>query len=120
MRRQLSLTDRQRNGGTEDIIGIVVPLSFDEPLGVAAIAFRRTVGDIPGEEIRISTRKRHRLERLTSGSSPLTMPLLLELVRPIGKRGKNLDQHMVAAKAEAVASNATREAAPLNSNPAGA
>ena len=37
------LTDRQRNGGAEDVAGIVMPLGFDQPLGVATIAFRRAV-----------------------------------------------------------------------------
>src|ERR1700736_4032100 len=42
------LTFWQRNGGAEDIIGIVMPLGFGEPFGVAAIAFRHTVS-IPSD-----------------------------------------------------------------------
>ena len=47
MRFRWSLLDRQRNGRAKEIIGIVVPLGFDEPLGVAAIAFRRAVRVTP-------------------------------------------------------------------------
>ena len=45
LRQAVSLvpSDWQRNGGTKDVIRIVVPLGFDEPFGVAAIAFRRAV-----------------------------------------------------------------------------
>src|SRR5262249_4020689 len=93
--RQLSLPERHRNAGAEDVMGIVLPLDFDEPLGVAAITFTRSVRVIPGKEVGVSARKRHWLERLTNGSSPLTMLLLLELVRPIGPRCKNLNEHMV-------------------------
>src|ERR1700730_1203251 len=75
-------------------------LGFDEPFGVATVAFRRTVRVASSEEVRISARKRHRIKGLKSGSSPLVMLPFLELVRPIGEGGEDLDEHMVAAKAE--------------------
>src|SRR6185312_541348 len=37
---------------------------------------------------------------LKSGASPLPMSLFFEPIRPIGKRGQDLDEHMVAAKPE--------------------
>src|ERR1700738_3944254 len=98
--RALGFTDRQRNGGAEDVVGIVISLGLADPCGVAAIALRGTVRIIAGEEVRISTWKRHRIERLQSGPGPLAMPLLLDLVRSIDERGENLDQPMVAPKAE--------------------
>jgi hypothetical protein len=32
----------QRNGGAEDVVGIVAPLGSDQPFGIGAIAFRHT------------------------------------------------------------------------------
>ena len=75
-------------------------LGFDEPFGVATVAFRRTVRVASREEVRISARERHRIKGLKSGSSPLVMLPFLELVRPIGEGGEDLDEHVVAAKAE--------------------
>lgn len=94
------LTDWQRNGRAEDVIGIALPLGSDESFDVATIAFRCTVRVACSEQVRVSARKRHRIEGLTSGSSPVVMSLRLELVRPIDERGDNLDEHMVATKAE--------------------
>ena len=37
------LADRQRNGGAEHVVGIIVPLGFGEPFGIATIAFQHTV-----------------------------------------------------------------------------
>src|SRR5215469_18775659 len=92
--------DRQRNGGAEDVTGIVVPLGGDQPVGIGTIALCQTVQVVSDKEVRISTRKRHRSEGLTSGSSPLAMPLLLFLVRPIDEGGEDLDEHVVAAEAK--------------------
>ena len=72
----------------------------DQPAGIGAIACSHTVRVVSGKEVRISTWKRHRSEGLTRGSSPLAMPLLLFLVRPIGEGGEDLDHHVVAAKAK--------------------
>src|SRR6516162_8788407 len=93
-------SSRQRNSGAKDVIRIVLPLGFDEPVGIGTIAFCHPVRVVSGKEVRISTRKRHRSEGLTSGSSPLAMPLLLFLVRAIDERGEDLDQHVVAAEPE--------------------
>src|SRR6516162_788007 len=93
-------SSRQRNGGAKDVIRIVLPLGFDEPVGIGTIASCHPVRVVSGKEVRISTRKRHRSEGLTSGSSPLAMPLLLFLVRGIDERGEDLDQHVVAAEPE--------------------
>jgi hypothetical protein len=98
--RWLLPTDWQRNGGAEDVIGIIVAFGFDQPFGVAAKAFGHPVRVASSEEVRISARKRHRIKSLKSGASPLAMSLLLEFIRSIGERGENLDEHMIAAKAE--------------------
>src|SRR6516165_158648 len=95
-----ALTDRQRNGRAKDVVGIVAPLGGDQPVGIGTIAFCHTVRVVSGKEVRISTRKRHRSEGLTSGSSPLAMPLLLFLVGAIDEGGEDLDQHVVTAEAE--------------------
>jgi hypothetical protein len=89
---------RQRNGGAEDVIGIVAPLGLDEPFGVTAIALRLTVRVAAGKEIWISTRKSHRIKGMTRGQSPLMMPSLLETVRCIGGHGQDLDKHVLVAK----------------------
>jgi hypothetical protein len=82
--RALGFTDRQRNGGAEDVVGIVISLCSDEPLDIAAVAFRHTVRVlVRRQQVRISARKRHRIERLQSGPGPQAMPLLLDLVRSI-------------------------------------
>src|SRR6516165_9396665 len=95
-----ALTDRQRNGRAKDVVGIVAPLGGDQPAGIGTIALRHTVRVVSGKEVWISTRKRDRREGLTSGSSPLAMPLLLFLVRPIDEGGDDLDQHVVTAEAK--------------------
>src|SRR5215471_14309233 len=77
-----------------------MPFGGDQPAGVWAITLSHTVRVVSSKEVRISARKRHRSEGLTSGSRPLAMPLLLFLVRAIDERGEDLDQHVVAAKAK--------------------
>src|SRR5262249_38677836 len=69
-------------------------------LAVAAITFGCAGSVALRKEVRISTRKRHRVEGSKSGAYPLAMPLLLCLVRAIDERGEYLDEHMVATKAE--------------------
>jgi hypothetical protein len=98
--RHFALTDWQRNGRAKDVVGIVMPLGGDEPVCNGTIAFCHTVRVVSGQEVRISTRMRHRSEGSTSGSSPLAMPLLLFFVRPIDEGGEDLDQHVVTAQAE--------------------
>ena len=51
-----------------------MPLGFDEPFGVATVAFRHTVRVAPDKEVRISTWERHPVKALKSGSRPLAMP----------------------------------------------
>jgi len=92
-----------------------MPFGGDQPAGIGAIALRHTVRIVREKKVRISTRKRDRIEGLTSGSSPLAMPLLLFLVRPIDEGGEDLDQQWSRRRPKAVASTGTREAAPLNS-----
>ena len=77
-----------------------MPLGFDEPFSIATKALRCALRVAPGEHIRISTRKRHGIEGRKSGSRPSLMSLLLGPVRPIDERCKNLDEEMVATKAE--------------------
>ena len=77
-----------------------MPFGGYQPAGIGAVALLHTLRIVPDEEVRISTRKRHPIEGLTSGSSPLAMPLLLFLVRPIDKGGKDLDHQVVAAEAK--------------------
>jgi hypothetical protein len=77
-----------------------MPFGGDQPVGIGAIALSHTVRVFSGKEVRISARKRHRSEGLTSGSSPLAMPLLLFLVRLIDEGGEGLDHHVVAAEAK--------------------
>jgi hypothetical protein len=54
--------DRQRNGGAEDVVGIVMPLGRDQPRGVAAEAFGDAVRVGAGEEVRISAGQRGRVD----------------------------------------------------------
>ena len=67
----------QRDGGAEDVVGIVVPLGADEPVDVASIASRHAVRVATGKQVRIATRKRHLAKGVESASSPPLMPLLL-------------------------------------------
>lgn len=92
-----------------------MPFGGDQPSGIGTIALRYSVRIVREEKIRICAGKCSRGESLTRGSRPLAMPLLLFLVRPIDEGGEDLDHHVVAAEAKAVASAGTREAAPLNS-----
>src|SRR5215471_17206686 len=92
--------DWERYRRAEDVIRIIVPLGFDQPFDVATIAIRRTVRVGGREEIRISARKRRRLEGLQRGASPFLVTSLLEFVRPIDESSENLDEHMIAAEAE--------------------
>src|SRR6516165_2222056 len=77
-----------------------MPFGSDQPGGIGAIALSHTVRVVSGKEVRISTWKRHCIEGLTSGSSPLAMPLLLFVVRPIDEGREDLDQYVVAAEAK--------------------
>src|SRR5215469_11397905 len=91
-----------------------MPFGGDHPSGIGAIALGHTVRVVSDEEVRISTRKRDRSEGLTRGSSPLAMPLLLFIVRPIDECGEDLHQDVVTAEAKGCCAG-TREGAPLNS-----
>ena len=42
-----ALTDWQRNGRAEDVVGVVMSLGSDEPFGIATIAFRRSFRVVP-------------------------------------------------------------------------
>ena len=61
---------RQRNGGVENIVGIVVLLGLDEPAGIDAVAFCRAFHLVFGEQIRISTRKRDPVKGPKRGLRP--------------------------------------------------
>ena len=74
--------ERQRNGREEYVVGIIMPLSFDEPFGIAAVAFQHTIVTC-GEQIRIGTGKRHRFKARTCGANPTLILPLLKLVRPV-------------------------------------
>ena len=58
--------DWQRDGGAKHVIGIRVPLGFDEPFGIATEGLRCAFYVAPGEQIGMSTRKRHGIEGCTS------------------------------------------------------
>src|SRR5262249_13460366 len=94
------LSDRQRNGGGKDVVWVKVPFGFNEPRGVAAKAHGRTGLVASREQIRIAAGECHGVKSLTCGAYPLAMLSLLLLIRSIGKRCKDLDQHMIAAQAE--------------------
>ena len=90
----------QRNGGPEHVGRIVKPLGLDQPFGVATVAFRSAIPLTPRKKVGVPARKCHRIESPACGLRPLPVSLLLEAVRSIGEASKNLDQHMIAAKAE--------------------
>ena len=93
--------DRQRNGAAEDVIGIVTSFGFDEPLDTTTIALHHAIDlRIHWQKVRVSARKRHRIESPQCVANPLPMSPLLMLVQSIDERGENLDQYMVATKAE--------------------
>src|SRR5262249_14484361 len=73
-------TDWQQDGRAKHVVGIIMPLGFDEPFSIATKALRCALRVAPGEHIRISTRKRHGIEGRKSGSRPSLMSLLLGLV----------------------------------------
>ena len=73
--------DWERDGGAKHVVGIIMPLSFDEPFGIATKALRCALHVAPGEHIRISARKRHGIEGRKRGSRPSLMSLLLGLVQ---------------------------------------
>ena len=72
----------QRNGREEYVVGIITPLSFDEPFGIAAIALRHAIVTC-SEKVRIGTGKRHRRKALTCSANPTLMLPLLHLVRSV-------------------------------------
>ena len=88
--------DWQRDGGAEDVVGIVTPLGFDEPLGVGTVASRDTVGVVGSQKVRISARQSRRVERLARGARPLPVWLLREPICTVAERGENFDEHVVA------------------------
>ena len=90
----------QRNGGAEHIGWIVKPLGLDQPFGVATVAFRSARPLTPCKKVGVSARKCHRVESPARVLRPLPVSLLLEAVGSIGEASKNLDQHVLAAKAE--------------------
>src|SRR5215510_4263961 len=98
--RQDALTGRQRNGRLEDIVGIVLPLGLDQPIGVATVAFRRAFHSAAGEEVWIPARQCNAVEGPTRGLHPPPMPALVTRLRPISDGYEYLDQDMIAAKAE--------------------
>src|SRR6516162_11589297 len=92
--------DRQRNGGAEDVAGIVVPLGGHEPLVIGTIAVRHTLRIVRDEKVRIPTGKRLVSESLARRAGPLAMPFFRGLARRIGERRENFDQYVLAAQAE--------------------
>jgi hypothetical protein len=92
--------DRQRNGGVEDVVRIVLPLGLDKPRDIRAVAFRRTIHIGRREQIRIPAGKRQRIEGVSRGTRPSSMSLLLDFVRAIHIRREDFHQNMVATMAE--------------------
>src|SRR6516225_7793704 len=76
----------QRNGREEYVVGIITPLSFDEPFGIAAIALHHAIVTC-SEKVRIGTGKRHRFKALTCSADPTLMLPLLQLVRSVDEAG---------------------------------
>src|SRR5262249_33524000 len=74
----------QGNGREEHVVGIIMPLSFDEPFGIGAVALRHAIVTCR-EKVRIGTGKRHRFKALTCSTNPTLMLPLLELVRTVDK-----------------------------------
>src|SRR6185295_13154923 len=70
-RPAFALTDRQRNGGAENVVGIIATLGLDEPFSVAAVTLQCAVGLTLAKEVGISPRKRHCIKRPKSFSRPL-------------------------------------------------
>lgn len=79
MRAGLHRRDRQRNGA-KDCVGIVTPLGFDKPLGVAAVAFRDAIRIVADEKVGIPAKQNRRVERLARRPRPLPVSLLGESV----------------------------------------
>ena len=93
--------DRQRDGRPKDIVGIVTPLGFDQPLRIATVASRDAVQVfVAGEKIWIAAGERDGVKGVACRAHPKPMPLLLDLVRRIDEPRDNLDQHMVPTQAE--------------------
>ena len=90
------LIRRQRDRGTEDVAGIVVPLDHGQPFGVGTKACGRAVSLARARQIRISAGKGDPLESLPRVADPLLMPALFQPVRPVGERREDFDQHVVA------------------------
>src|SRR5262245_55546635 len=91
---------RQGNCRTKHIVRIVAVLGSDKPRGVVAVAVDGTLHIVPGKQVRIPVRERHRAERLSGIAGPAPMSMRLEFVTSIREGGEDLDQHMVAAKSE--------------------
>ena len=73
----------QWNGRAEDVIGIVMALSLDEPLEIAAIAFGHAVRVlVRGQKVRITATKCPWIEGAQCVASPLAMSPLLKYWRP--------------------------------------
>src|SRR5260370_7964515 len=65
---------RQRNGGTEDVVGVVLLFDPDQPFCVGPKAVPRPIRPARAEQIRISARKRDRVEPTPPPPHPLLMP----------------------------------------------
>ena len=57
-------------------------LGFDEPFGIAAVAFHHTIVT-SGEQIRIGTGKRQSFKARACSANPTSMLPLLKLVRSV-------------------------------------
>ena len=75
-------------------------LGSDQPFRVTAVAFHDTSGLAGMQKVGVSAWKRHRIEGVARGASPLPMPLLPELAQSIVERGEDFDQHVIAAKSK--------------------
>jgi hypothetical protein len=84
---------RQRDGGAEDIVGIVMPLGSGQSFDVRTMALCRTVRVAIRQEVRVAAWKRRPIEREKRPSNPRVMALRLQLVRAIVKRGEDPNEH---------------------------
>ena len=76
--------DRKRDGGTEDIVGVVKLLDPGKPFSIRTKASCCAVSVVWPKQIRIPARKRDRVKSVPRVANPLLMPALLGSVRPIG------------------------------------
>ena len=77
-----------------------MPFGLDEPVSITAIAFCGAFHLAAREEVWVSARQCDRIKGPKRGLNPPLMPMRVTRLRTIGEGCEDLDQHMIAAKAE--------------------